>query len=121
MQPVEFAKIGTALMLANYVSESDFNLKMRKSQLTVLAIIGVPALVVLSIPDVGSLLVFTAFAIALYREGLNGWLFIVGFVLAAVFLLSIAFNPLYITGVLVGLVLIFILFNYQKFIGVFLQ
>ena len=44
------------------------------------AIIGVPALVVLSIPDVGSLLVFTAFAIALYREGLNGWLFIVGFV-----------------------------------------
>ena len=102
----EFAKIGTALMLANYVSEPDFNLKMRKSQLTVLAIIGVPALVVLSIPDVGSLLVFTAFAIALYREGLNGWLFIVGFVLAAVFLLSIAFNPLYITGVLVGLVLI---------------
>ena len=114
MQPVEFAKIGTALMLANYVSGPDFNLKMRKSQLTVLAIIGVPALVVLSIPDVGSLLVFTAFAIALYREGLNGWLFIVGFVLAAVFLLSIAFNPLYITGVLVGLVLIFILFNYQK-------
>ena len=97
MQPVEFAKIGTALMLANYVSGPDFNLKMRKSQLTVLAIIGVPALVVLSIPDVGSLLVFTAFAIALYREGLNGWLFIVGFVLAAVFLLSIAFNPLYIT------------------------
>jgi rod shape determining protein RodA len=114
MQPVEFAKIGTALMLANYVSGPDFNLKMRKSQLAVLAIIGVPALVVLSIPDVGSLLVFTAFAIALYREGLNGWLFIVGFVLAAVFLLSIAFNPLYITGVLVGLVLIFILFNYQK-------
>ena len=114
MQPVEFAKIGTALMLANYVSGPDFNLKMRKSQLTVLAIIGVPALVVLSIPDVGSLLVFTAFAIALYREGLNGWLFIVGFVLAAVFLLSIAFNPLYITGVLVGLVLILILFNYQK-------
>lgn len=114
MQPVEFAKIGTALMLANYVSGPDFNLKMRKSQLTVLAIIGVPALIVLSIPDVGSLLVFTAFAIALYREGLNGWLFIVGFVLAAVFLLSIAFNPLYITGVLVGLVLIFILFNYQK-------
>lgn len=114
MQPVEFAKIGTALMLANYVSGPDFNLKMRKSQMTVLAIIGVPALVVLSIPDVGSLLVFTAFAIALYREGLNGWLFIVGFVLAAVFLLSIAFNPLYITGVLVGLVLIFILFNYQK-------
>jgi rod shape determining protein RodA len=29
MQPVEFAKIGTALMLANYVSGPEFNLKNR--------------------------------------------------------------------------------------------
>lgn len=116
MQPVEFAKIGTALMLANYVSGPDFNLKMRKSQLTTLAIIGVPALVVLSIPDVGSLLVFAAFVIALYREGLNGWLFIVGFVLAAVFLLSIAFNPIYIVGTLVAIVVLFLIFNSNKII-----
>jgi rod shape determining protein RodA len=30
MQPVEFAKIGTALMVANYVSGPDFNLSNRK-------------------------------------------------------------------------------------------
>lgn len=29
MQPVEFAKIGTALMLANYVAGPDFNIKIR--------------------------------------------------------------------------------------------
>ena len=97
MQPVEFAKIGTALMLASYVSGPDFNLKNTKSLLTTLAIVGVPAFVVLTIPDVGSLLVFTAFVIALYREGLSGWLFVVGFTLAAIFLLSIAVNPLYLS------------------------
>jgi len=31
LQPVEFAKIGTALLLANYVSGPDFNLKYKKS------------------------------------------------------------------------------------------
>jgi len=96
MQPVEFAKIGVALMLANYVSGPEYNLKNRKSLLTTLAIIGIPAVVVLAIPDVGSLLVFTAFFIALYREGLSGWLFGVGFTLAAVFLTSIAVQPLYV-------------------------
>ena len=114
MQPVEFAKIGTALMLASYVSGPDFNLKNTKSLLTTLAIVGVPAFVVLTIPDVGSLLVFMAFVIALYREGLSGWLFVVGFILAAVFLLSIAFNPLYIVGTIVALVALFIIFNFNK-------
>lgn len=88
MQPVEFAKIGTALMLANYVSGPDFDLKNTKSLFTALAIIGIPAVAVLSIPDVGSLLVFTAFFIALYREGLSGKLFLIGGLFGGVFLIA---------------------------------
>ncbi len=88
MQPVEFSKIGVALMLANYVSGSEFNLRNTRSLITVLAIIGIPAIVVLSIPDVGSLLVFTAFFIALYREGLSGKLFLVGALFGGVFLIA---------------------------------
>lgn len=88
MQPVEFAKIGTALMLANYVSGPDFDLRNTKSLLTALIIIGIPAVAVLSIPDVGSLLVFTAFFIALYREGLSGKLFLIGGLFGAVFLIA---------------------------------
>lgn len=98
LQPVEFAKIGTALMLANYVSGPDFNLKNRKSLWTTLAIIGVPAVVVLAIPDVGSLLVFGAFIMALYREGLSGWVFTVVGIMALVFLVSLAVNPLYVVA-----------------------
>lgn len=114
MQPVEFAKIGVSLMLANYVAGPDFNLKMRKSLLTSLAIIGIPAIVVLAIPDVGSLLVFTAFVIALHREGLSGWIFTVGFTLAAIFLLSLAINPVYIVGSILAIVSVFIFFNFNR-------
>lgn len=114
MQPVEFAKIGTALMLANYVSGPSYNLKVRKSLYTTLAIVAIPAVVVLAIPDVGSLLVFTAYLIALYREGLSGWLFGIGFLLASVFLLSIAFPPVYIVGTILFIAIVFMVLNYQS-------
>ncbi len=112
MQPVEFAKIGVALMLSNYVSGPDFNLKYKKSVYTVLAVIGIPAIVVLAIPDVGSLLVFLAFFIALYREGLSGWFFGVIGIIAAVFLISLAINPLYVIG---GIAVIFLLIVFLNF------
>lgn len=114
MQPVEFAKIGTALMLSNYVSGPDFNLKVKKSLWTALAIIGIPAVVVLAIPDVGSMLVFIAFFIALYREGLSGLLFGIGFVFAGVFLVSLAVPPLYVALTVVIIAGILIAMNYHR-------
>ncbi|TXF76101.1 rod shape-determining protein RodA [Chryseobacterium sp.] len=130
MQPVEFAKIGVALLLSNYVSGPEFDLKIRKSLLNTLAIIIVPAIVVLAIPDVGSLLVFTAFFIALFREGLNGWVFGVGGILAAVFLISLAVDPLYVMIGIALVIALVVLFNFQRihwnimsvlsFVGVFL-
>ncbi|MCT2563303.1 rod shape-determining protein RodA [Chryseobacterium herbae] len=114
MQPVEFAKIGTALMLANYVSGPDFNLKVKKSLWTVLAIIGIPAAVVLMIPDVGSMLVFIAFFIALYREGLSGLLFGIGFVFAGVFLVSLAIPPVYVALTVVVIAGVLIAMNYHR-------
>lgn len=113
LQPVEFAKIGTALMLANFVSGGNFS-PNRENILKALGIIAIPAVVVLAIPDVGSLLVFFAFAIALYREGLSGWLFIFIGIFAAVFLTSLAVNPYYVVGAVVLLVAVLVFFNYHK-------
>ncbi|MET3536638.1 rod shape-determining protein RodA [Chryseobacterium limigenitum] len=114
MQPVEFAKIGTTLMVANYVSGPDFNLSNRRSLLTILGIIAIPAVVVLAIPDVGSLLVFTAFFIALYREGLSGLLFGIGFLFAGVFLVSLAINPIYVVVAILVIAAGWIAMNYYK-------
>lgn len=99
MQPVEFMKIGTALMLANFVSNGSFT-PTNSNIFKALIIIGIPAIIVLAIPDVGSLLVFFAFAIALYREGLNGRFFTTIGVFTMIFLISIYLvvnniNPLY--------------------------
>lgn len=114
LQPVEFAKIGTALMLANYVSGPDFNLKYKKSIWTSLGIIGVPAIVVLMIPDVGSLLVFIAFFIALFREGMSGWVFGVGLIFASVFLVALAIDPLYVVIAIVLISAVVIFLNSHK-------
>lgn len=114
MQPVEFAKIGVALMLANYVSSGNFDIKQKRSLYTVLAIVGVPAIVVLMIPDVGSLLVFTAFFIALYREGLNGWFFGVIGIFAAVFLVALAVNPLYVVAAIAVVYGLFLFSNGKR-------
>ncbi|KYH06228.1 rod shape-determining protein RodA [Chryseobacterium cucumeris] len=114
MQPVEFAKIGTALMLANFVSSPDFNIKNKKSIWTALAIIGIPAAVVLAIPDVGSMLVFIAFFIALYREGLSGLLFGIGFIFAGVFLISLAIPPIYVAVAVLVIAGVLIAMNYHR-------
>lgn len=89
LQPVEFAKLGTALMLATYVSNQGFDIKIPKYLRGTLIIIGIPAIVVLAIPDVGSLLIFGAFFLALYREGLNGWYFGILALLIITFLVAL--------------------------------
>lgn len=96
LQPVEFVKLAITLMLANFVSGPDFNIKKSKSLWTALIIIGIPGVLVLAIPDVGSLLVFLAFVIALYREGLSGWFFGVLFIIALIFLLALGIDPIYV-------------------------
>ena len=117
MQPVEFAKIGTTLMLANYASNQDFDIKKKRSLYTSIAIVAIPGVVVLMIPDVGSLLVFFAFVMALYREGLSGWLFGVIFIFAATFLISIAVDPLYVVIAILIIAAIFVFFNFYKIQG----
>ncbi|MDC3308870.1 rod shape-determining protein RodA [Crocinitomicaceae bacterium] len=80
IQPAEFAKITTALLLAKYVS--DINLKLLSSYniLIALVIIVIPMGLILLQPDAGTFVVFTAFFFVLYREGLTFDPFILKFI-----------------------------------------
>jgi len=71
IQPAEFAKIGTALLLSSYVS--NINMKSQNVKTVVIsnAIILVPMLLVILQPDAGTLIVFTLFLFVLYREGMS--------------------------------------------------
>lgn len=72
IQPAEFAKTATALLLAKYINEPQVNLTKWKNQWISGAIIGLPMLLIIASNETGSALVFASFLILLYREGLPG-------------------------------------------------
>ncbi|WGD33628.1 rod shape-determining protein RodA [Olleya sp. YS] len=106
LQPGEFAKVATALAVAKYVSDLNTDIKKFNDQLKTLAIIALPALLVLLQPDAGSTLVYGAFFFVLYREGLPHIYLIVGALLIALSIFSLKFgitSTLLITTTLVAL------------------
>jgi rod shape determining protein RodA len=71
IQPAEFAKIGTALLLAHFISQ--VNLRQQNIKTVVLAnlIILVPMALILLQPDAGTFITFTSFLFVMYREGIT--------------------------------------------------
>ena len=80
IQPAEFAKISTALLLSKYISA--LNMKQLNSTNIFLAllILLIPMVLILLQPDAGTFVVFTAFFFVLYREGLTFDPFLLNFV-----------------------------------------
>lgn len=110
IQPAEFAKFATNLALAKYLSSIGIKLQDLKTKLTAAAIIGAPALLILLQNDTGSAIVYGAFLLVLYREGLSGGYLLLGITIALVFILTLLFDVknmviiLAITGVVAYLV-----------------
>ena len=71
IQPAEFAKIGSALLLARFIS--NVNVKQQNIQTVFLAnaIILIPMALILLQPDAGTFVVFTSFLFVMYREGIT--------------------------------------------------
>ena len=96
-QPSEFAKFGTALAVSAYLAIFKTSLKKLEHQLLAFGMIGLPAGVILLQPDMGSTLVFSAFLVPFYREGLSPLYYWVGTFVAAALLAGLLFNPIDIT------------------------
>jgi rod shape determining protein RodA len=71
IQPAEFAKIGTAIVLARYLSSMNLKQQNARTVLIANAIILVPMALILLQPDAGTFVVFTSFLFVLYREGVS--------------------------------------------------
>lgn len=71
IQPAEFAKIGTAIALASYISS--INLKQQTVNTVIVAniILFIPVVLILLQPDAGTFVVFTSFLFVMYREGIT--------------------------------------------------
>lgn len=96
LQPSEFAKAATALALAKYLSDTQINLSFTNRQIQALAIVFLPVLLILPQPDPGSALIYSAFFLVLYREGLPSWYIWTGFSAIALFVLTLLLQPQYV-------------------------
>jgi rod shape determining protein RodA len=96
IQPAEFAKLFTALALSRYLG--DINTKMEKlnSRLIIAAILLVPCAFILLQNETGGVLVFSAFILVLFREGLSPWILIIGVVTITLVILTLIFDKYYI-------------------------
>ena len=110
LQPSEFAKAATALALAKYLSDSQINLSHTNRQIQALAIVFLPILLILPQPDPGSALIYSAFFLVLYREGLPSWYIWTGFAAILLFVLTLLFQPIYVI-LLALIVIVFIHFK----------
>ena len=105
LQPSEFAKFATALALAKYVGDINTDLRQRQTQLVLSAMVLIPSLLILLQHDTGSALVFTAFLLAFFREGLSPYILIIGATAIILFIAALLINKFILIGILFVLAL----------------
>ncbi len=111
-QPVEIVKISTSLVMARVMSEYNFSIATFRGMLRVAMVVLLPLSIIILQNDTGSGIVFCSFLFVLYREGLNNWLCVPFFVIAALFFMSFVVSPIML---LIILIVASTLFNCSMF------
>ena len=116
IQPAEFAKTATALLLAKYLNDPQVNLTKWMNQWRSALIIALPMLLIIGSNETGSALVFASFIILLYREGLPGEYPGLLIALIALFVSSLLLSPLtiFISLLVLASLFVIILPIYQR-------
>jgi rod shape determining protein RodA len=91
IQPAEFAKFATALALAKYIDKYDFNASFLKNLIPAIGIFMLPMLLIIAQKETGSAIVYCAFFLVLYREGMTGYVLLVGFCAVLFFVLGVKY------------------------------
>lgn len=98
LQPSEFAKFSTCLLLAKYLSSGTIKVQDLKTQIISAVIILFPTALILLQPDAGSALTFTSLILVLYREGLSGYFLIIEGLSILLFVLTVLYNKYLVLG-----------------------
>lgn len=96
-QPAELAKLATALALGKLISKNGFSMENRKDTLQAIGLILAPCALIVLQSETGSALVFFAFFLMLYREGLPGVFLMLATSMAILFLIIVPLSdrPVY--------------------------
>jgi rod shape determining protein RodA len=93
LQPAEFAKCIVALAVAKYMGRYEYKIRTWRDLIVPFALIGVPALIIMVLQkETGSALVFAAFLLVFYRQGMSGYVLWMGVAAVALFIISIRFG-----------------------------
>jgi len=105
LQPAEFAKIGATLALARYLGDLHIKMQSPRTRFISGILIAAPAILIFLQNDTGSALVFMAFLLVLYREGLSGNILLIGLLAIFLFIISLLVDKYFIIGAMAGLAL----------------
>ncbi len=114
LQPSEFAKFGTALFLADFLNKRRQDLTRLRVIIPAAGIIFLPALLIALQPDLGSTVVFVAFFLVLFREGLSPYVFLSGLLMIILFFLTLLLSDIYLELSLIALAFLITLFATKK-------
>lgn len=114
LQPSEFAKFGTALALAFYLSSKRHDLTKLNVIIPAVAIILLPAFLTALQPDMGSTVVYFALFLVLFREGMSPYIFVSGLLMLILFFLTLLINNLYLTVALILIAFFLLWFATRK-------
>ena len=94
IQPAEFAKFATALAVAKLMNSYNFNLFTFRNFSLVLLLILAPMACVVMQKETGTALVFLAFGLMLYREGMSGYILLASVCAVTFFVIVMKYNDM---------------------------
>ena len=95
LQPAEFAKFATALAISKFMSVYGFDIHKWKHFAIACAIILLPMIFIVGQRETGSALVYLAFFLMFYREGMPGSILFTGVAMVIYFVVGIRYAEVY--------------------------
>lgn len=96
LQPAEFAKFATALASAKFMSMYGFNIHRWKDFICAMGIVVMPMLFIVMQRETGSALVYLAFFLMFYREGMPGSILFTGVAAIIYFVVGIRYDSVFL-------------------------
>ena len=111
VQPAEFVKIATALMMARVMSDYSFSMNRLKDLFKVAGVVLLPLLIIVLQNDTGSGLVLCSFLFVCIREGISKYIYFPMIFTVFLFIISFIFTP---EAIFTALIILFTIYNMLK-------
>jgi rod shape determining protein RodA len=113
LQPAELMKLFVCLALSKYLSRVETDFSKTSSQLMAAGILVLPALITIAQHETGLALVFFAFFLVMFREGLPAGYLVIGFSLAVLVVATLLLDKNILAFIITGIAILVIYFGWR--------